>query len=410
MTESGLSGAEGSAAGTDADPKPADPNAAPADGSGEVTSDVGFDSELGLVPESGEVDAGEADGTDGFEEYDKTDEGDVVADDELAAREVDEAPTDDESAEVKPDEEAAPEPEPEVAEPEPEVTPEKFMFGGEEFESQAAAEQNFKSLRGQFKPLQEKLAATEAANQGWNDAYQQGKLTPPQPDRAEPEGSASVKPGDATPEPGSDDAIADIIKAVDWQTVEDIHEKDGPIAAQQWALYQALKQHDKAVSGRLKEGTEDFQKFQEVQRVNQLGVDTFQEAARRVDGDGNPVYPELKDQEAASEILNIWNRLALPDDYKYSPAGVYVATLAYRDTMGRLGLKAGETPASTPPAEAPVDPVVASVVAAAAANQDVVPGSDRTIPAKPGQSPGEQAAQAILKAGLGTDPELGLTP
>ena len=426
MTDESLSSSEGSAAGTEEGAKPAETEQKPAAGSevaGETTGDgesgLGEqDTELGFIQDADINEGSEPEGSDGFEGYDKdldAAEPEVVADDEKAFREV-ESEVEAEGGEEKPegDSEAAEKETEQEAAPEKDEAPEgeKFEFMGEKFDSKEAAEQNSKSLRGQFKSLQEQITELRTANNSYELAFQRQEQAKAEGTGAEkqPQGSAGAEP-DKKSESSGGDAVAEIItKGIDWEMVKQIREQQGEDAALQWSLYEMGTKLSERFDSQLKASTSEFEKFQEVNRAQRMTADTFTQARNFVDDKGQPLYPEFQDMETTKEVVELWKRLDLPPEKMHSPAGVYFAILAHRDLKGTIGSGEPKATAETPPAAgAEVDPVVAAVENAGQAGSGVVPGSDRVPGPKPKIPKEDRAAQAILDAGRGEDPELGFT-
>ena len=414
MTDSSLSDGEGSAAGEEGVAKPAGAEQQPAAEvdkvAGETTGESGLgeqDTDLGFIQDA-DIDAGsEPEGEDGFEGYDKeleTADGDVVADDEKAFRETETETVDEKSEDSS--EEARKEGEQEEAAAE-ETPPEKFAFMGEEFDSKEAAEQNSRSLRGQFKSQQDQINELRTANNSYELAFQRAEQEKASGAQPQPQGSTDAEPG-AKPESSGGDAVSEIItKGIDWEMVKQVRETQGEDAAMQWMAYELGTKLNDRFESQLKEKTSEFGKFQEATQAQRQVADTFTQARNFVDPEGQPLYPELQEQESTREVFQIWERLDLPPAKMLSPAGVYFAILAHRDLKG-INSKSKATAPTPPAAGAAQDPVVAAVENAAAAGSGVVPGSDRAPGRKPKVPKEDRAARAIAEAG-GDSLDLGFT-
>jgi hypothetical protein len=424
--------------GADVEPRP-DPDAPePAsdveDVAGETVGDVtglpDQDPDLGFVQDAGfgdDPDEGEAEGTDGFEDYDQSLEAGDVPDDERFAREVD-AAADPEGDTTEKGQGDAAEPA-EGAEEEAEegdeggaeaaseeAPPEKFSFAGEEFDSKEAAEQNLRSLRGQFKSKNDEIQELRTANNSYELQFQKmqtemAKGTGPQDG---PQAEAEPKPGEQKPEFNGADATEEIItKKLNWEQIKKLRETEGEDAALAWALYQFGGELTQKFQEQLQTETAGYKQVQEQAHERQMAIETFSNARKMLDKDGaTPLYPEFGDSEATAEIVDIWKRLGLPPETAYSPTGVFLAVASHRYLKG-MAADGGKTPApapTAPGAEGVTDPVVAAVERAAAANGDVVPSSERgPRGGKRRVDPRKAAAQAIKDAGTGNDPELGFT-
>ncbi len=301
------------------------------------------------------------------------------------------------------------------AKPEPEKPTAKFKFGGIEWESSEKAEQNFKTLRGQYRSMQNQrdVAAASANEQAagllaWKaeaerlqqelNQYSQGNTSGQQP--AADEGADASNP----------------LSAIDWSLYQTLHDEQGPKVAAAWLYEQTLNTLKGQVLGEVKETYDPkFQPIEEREQhtrmINQL-VEVFQEAGALKFEDGQMAYPELSDAKATSEIGYILKQLGLPDEMERSVRGVHLAVVAYRDRQARLG-RAGQSnqPTAQPGAGSQTAGQVAAAAAAAnAAASGVIAGASPPAiprPAANAAEGSEMAMRASIKNAGNIRPDLG---
>ncbi len=225
----------------------------------------------------------------------------------------------------------------------PDDKPATFKFGGQEWESQEKAEQNFKTLRGQFRA---KEAARQEAAASAHEATTAAFAWKAEADRLQQElnqyqsgntsGQSPVQ-GDGTPK--DPQAAANPLQAIDWSLYQTLHDDHGPKVAAAWLYEQTLNalsgQLDKRVNDKVDPVLDPIKsREQQLQEGNQL-IAAFQESAALKFDDGSPVYPELTDGRATRDIGTILMQLELPTDVSHSHRGIHLAVVTYRDRMAR---------------------------------------------------------------------------
>lgn len=288
-----------------------------------------------------------------------------------------------------------------------EPPPSKFKFAGEEFDTQEKAEQNFKSLRGQFKPLVERVTQAEThlakaaeSARGWKaehdriaaelEAYRTGKASP----QSQPAESQ-------TPEASAE--------GIDWDLYAEIHrlatEKGEPWKAEQWLVKEQQKIFEARLAAMRDEVTLPQRTAEVHAAIGQQTEALFTSLADYVNPDGSPAYPELSDPQAAYQIGRFWTSMGLPPESALTPQGAIAAIGLYRMAAGSQGSAATPAPPPPPPPTPPPDTTPA--VAAAG----LVGGRPSVVPAN-GNSTSPEAARIIagLKQATLTRPGLGFEP
>jgi hypothetical protein len=241
--------------------------------------------------------------------------------------------------------------------------PEKFIIAGEEFESKEAFEQNFKSLRGQFKPMAETAhKAAESAN-AWK-ADSEGKDALINRLTAELTAARSQsQPAEQAPPPAEESSSEE---GIDWELYAEISrrytEAGEPHKAQQW-LQEKVDAIQAAREAKLREALEAPAKAEAARR--QLHADTsqlFSSLAEYTNTDGTPAYPELRDKDAAFAVGRFWQQMGLPASHARTPQGAIAAIALYRMAVAQNASSQG----SPDPAPAPPTPEAAAGAAAAA--------------------------------------------
>jgi hypothetical protein len=295
----------------------------------------------------------------------------------------------------------------------------KFKFAGEEWESQEKAEQNFRSLRGQFKPLADRVARVEAeakettatlhraaeSARGWKaehdrvaaelEAYRSGK--PPQSGPADP----STPPADAE-------------QGIDWELYAEIHrlatEQGTPWKAEQWLVKQQQALIDQRLAAMKDEVTRPHREAEARQQIAAQTDALFTAVSEYVNSDGSPAFPELGDPEAAYQIGQLWTSLGLPPEAALTPQGAIAAVSLYRMASGSQGKSAAAQP-PTPSAAPPSTPnPQAALAAAAAAGLDTGRPSVVNFNGNPTLSPEAARIVAGLKQATLVRPGLGFEP
>lgn len=256
----------------------------------------------------------------------------------------------------------------------------KFKFAGEEYESQEAAEQNVRSLRGQYRPVQSlarqvggiehiapEFAKAAASARGWNAkaVALEAELT------ALRSGAPASAPAPVSPTPvAADPAVAE--HAIDWDLYAEVsriaNERNEPWKAQQWLHEQTQKVVDSRLQRALSEKFAPLEAQQQQQAVAGQTEELFSSLATYVNGDGSPAFPELHDEDSAYEVGKMWATLGLPADFALTPQGAIAAIGIYR--MARSGSQARTTPTPPAPAAPPPAPPTPSDSLAAATLSD----------------------------------------
>lgn len=251
--------------------------------------------------------------------------------------------------ESAPEGDAAAAPGQEGQEPKPAAEPaEAFEFGGVKFESREKAEQNFRTLRGQFRKqadevraVREELARVADANRRWQEWHQ----------------SQGQGQGQPAPAAGGDgQQVAGALARLDPAHVRRLYETEGPDAMVGYVV-SALDGHYGETYGRqlteLREQlsqllpqvqplVEQDRQTREVETFKPQAASFFQEAAALTDAAGNPLIPEFQDPVAVEQIGRFWLRagkeFGLPLSRMLNPGLLRMAVSAYRDAVasGRL--------------------------------------------------------------------------
>lgn len=280
--------------------------------------------------------------------------------------------------------------------------PSKFKFAGEEYDSQEAAEQNVRSMRGQFRPIQalgrqlgglDKIAPTlqsaaESAR-GWKAEAE--RL------RAELDGRAPAPAAaDDVPQPGSSPDGGEA--GIDWDLYAEIKrlatENGEPWQAEKWLAEQQERVIQTRVNKLLGERLAPLAEAEAHQDVVNRTQDLFGGLAQYTNSDGSPAFPELHDEGAAHEIGKMWVAMGLPPEAALTPQGAIAAVAIYRMAKaGRAASGARPTPsAAIPPPPPAADP--SDALAAA----DLGDGRGRPLGSPALNGPSAEAARIV--AGL----------
>lgn len=206
--------------------------------------------------------------------------------------------------------------------------PQKFKFAGEEYDSQEAAEQNLRSLRGQFKGLTEKASERDSAAhsaRAWKAEY----------DRLAGELAALKQSGpanpDPTPQPGKGEGI-------DWDLYAEIrrlaNEAGEPWKAEKWLTEETAKVAEARFQRMLDEATESTREREAAEQLAAQTAELFNGLTGLALSDGSPAYPELADPRTAYEVGKTAKQYNMDPDYVLTPAGAAAATLLYRALKG----------------------------------------------------------------------------
>lgn len=237
-----------------------------------------------------------------------------------------------------------------------------FEFAGERFPNRAAAEQNFKSLRGQYRPIQslakslggvDKIvpqfqSAAESAR-GWKAAHDAvvAELTALRSGKTAP----ATTP---TPTPQPDAASTEAL-AVDWELYAEVKklatERGEPWKADQWLYEQQEKVRQAQLQRVLDERDAPLKAQQEKAAVVAQTQELFDGLSEFTLEDGSPAFPELHDEEASYAIGQLWASLGLPREHALTRQGGIAAIALYR--MSRAGSQARAAAPSAPPTPTP---------------------------------------------------------
>lgn len=276
----------------------------------------------------------------------------------------------------------------------------KFKFAGEEFESQEAAEQNFKTLRGQYKPLQalaRSLGGVDKVVPQFTQAAESARAWKAEHDRVKAE-LDTIRSGGKQPAaaaaPAPDAAEQ---PDVDWELYAEVKklatESGEPWKAEQWLIAQVREADQTRYQKMLDERLAPLDAQQEQQAVATRTETLFTSLAGYTNADGSPAFPELSDEKAAFEIGRLWASLGLPRESALTPQGAMAAIGLYRLAKG--GSQAKQAPAA-PPAAAPAAPAVPTDAESAAGLTDGRP----TVASVPGNGSAPSAEAARILAGL----------
>jgi len=292
--------------------------------------------------------------------------------------------------------------------PEPPVdpnAPKKYVFAGKEYESQEQAEQSFKSLQGQFKPLIEARDAAAYSANGWKQVAdgQQARIQ-----QLEAELAARQAPPQSQPAEQGQSAEQQAQADIDWDlyaVIRQAAEAEGnPWKADRW-LHEQMQEAIKAREAALRD--ELTKPYREAQARQQTLAEVEQLASSLAeyvnDSDGQPSFPELRDSRSAYMIGKLWQQMGLPPQYATTPQGMVAAIALYRMIESQ---SAQPSPEPTSQAPVPTSPPAPDPARAAA---ELGGGKPESMPsAAAGEVDPRQAAilaglrrTALTRKGLG---------
>lgn len=315
---------------------------------------------------------------------------------------------------------------------------EKFTFAGVEFKSREEAEQNLRTLRGQFKAFQKTAddakaaaAASDAKFHRANDTARQWKERAGELERENQElrgqGAQGARPEGAAPpnataptEPALPESAEDVIKGLDMGFFQQLAEQSGPHVAAVWALKEALGKILPGIRAELGKVSQPFNQYQAGMRAtSQMRQIVTHLAGLTEQGpDGTPVqmFPELHDPNAMRAIAVIHQKLGFSPETALTPQALVAAISQYRiwkQRMAAAGAGADETSTAAPPTTPPNPLEVGTETAPAAAAQPGNPGgthlSGPSLPQKRGTAaltPADKLREEVRNA-RGPDPVLG---
>lgn len=280
--------------------------------------------------------------------------------------------------------------------------PSKFKFAGEDYDSQEAAEQNVRSLRGQFRPVQSlarSLGGVDKIVPRFSEAAESARGWKAEADRLSAE-LAAYESGDqpirAAKTPTGPDAMAASVADVDWDLYAEIKklasDSGEPWKAEQWLIEETRKVERARYESLLDERLAPMAEKEAHQAVIAQTETLFGSLAEYTHSDGSPAFPELHDPTASRDIGRMWASLGLPPEHALTPQGAIAAIGIYRMSKGNQRSQAG--PAPTVPAPAP-RPFVPTDAHAAATLED---GRAQSLSMPGGTSPSAEAARIL--AGL----------
>jgi hypothetical protein len=292
---------------------------------------------------------------------------------------------------AKPAVEPAPEP------PQDPNAPAVFKFAGEEFASQEAAEQNFKSLRGQFKPLNDAAHGAAESARAWKAeaekavAQRDALVAELNAVKAVPQSQPAAKPAEVP---------AEAAPSIDWALYAEIR-KQADATGEPWKAEQWLHEQNEAVlkarEEKLREELSEPQRKAEARRqVGQKTEQLFSSLAEYVNEDGSVAYPELRDPDQAYQVGKFWASMGLPTEYALTPQGAIAAIGMYRMASKQGAAVAAEAAAAagSQGSPAPTAPTPDQVAAEAAAN---LVGGKPTVQVSPMDSTMSPEAARVLQ-------------
>jgi hypothetical protein len=278
--------------------------------------------------------------------------------------------------------------------------PSRFKFAGEEYESQAAAEQNVRTLRGQFKPVQSlarSLGGVDKIVPQFQQAAESARGWKAEAEAVRAELEALRSGAQPATAPAATQEGAE--EGIDWTLYAEIEklaaESGEPWKARKWLA----EQQEKVVNDRLQRALDERLRplaDAEAHAATVAQTETlFSSLAEYTNSDGSTAFPELHDERSAYEVGRLWQSLGLPAESALTQQGAIAAIAIYRMAKGNRS-QAGvpqPTPAPhqrrLPAAPGPTDTLSAAVIDE---------GQVRTLSAPGGNAPSAEA-QRIL-AGL----------
>jgi hypothetical protein len=292
--------------------------------------------------------------------------------------------------------------------PEPAATA-PFEFAGEKFESKEKAEQQVKTLKGMYRPLQALARSVGGINKipaALSGAAESARAWKAEAERLVAEHARGAQPASAAPgatPPTPTEAPGDSGEtAIDWNLYAEItklaNESGEPWKASQWLAEQQERVIQARVNKMLSDKLAPIDAERERAELSHQTETLFGNLAEYTHSDGSPAFPELHDEAAAYEIGSMWASLGLPREAAYTPQGALAAIALYRMKATRRSnpaAPAGGAPPVARPSAPPAAPKVPADVLAAASLGDGQP----TVASIGGQG-GPSAEAARILAGL----------
>lgn len=228
---------------------------------------------------------------------------------------------------------------------------EKFKFAGEEFDSREAAEQNIRSLRGMFKPLQEKLAKTEQDREYGYEGMRRYEQIVSSKDARIAELENQLRSGGATGtqqlpsgqdgQPAAGGEMDDVLSGIDGQAFEQVAVQYGLPTAVKLLAKQIMQANEKIVQARveatrqeLMAQVEPFAQSEQQRQVLAGLQQTHSEITSLKLTNGQPAFPELSDPSTARAVGKVWKDFGNNPADALTPRGMVMAVALYRQVTG----------------------------------------------------------------------------
>lgn len=256
-----------------------------------------------------------------------------------------------------------------------EPKPAKFKFGGEEFDSAEAAEQNFKSLRGQYKPIQQlarQLGGIEKVPETLTRAAESARAWNAEALRLQAELATlrSGQPAGQSPAAPAPDPTPPAEADVDWDLYAEVKklatESGEPWKAEQWLINETRKLERARFEQMLDARFEPIRVQQQQAEVDGRTTELFSNLQNYTLADGSPAFPELNDGDSAYAIGKMWAQLGLPAEAALTPQGAIAAIAMYRMLASGRSNPQARAAASAPPTQPPPPPPAPTDTQAAA--------------------------------------------
>lgn len=254
---------------------------------------------------------------------------------------------------------------PEDAKPaEEKPKPQKIKFADKEYESIEGIEQEFKSLRGMFKPMQDRMAEAESVAQkaadsarAWREraiALEQGTAPPP----------TSTPQPQTPPAPTSTSARAELDKAlenVNGELFEQLAREHGlPLAGRYLASQVLATVHDQMLPALRKEimdtlmpTLEPLQQDRGFQQATQHVSALIETVGQYKSQDGSVAFPELNSAETMYEVGELWRSMDMPPELALTDKGLIQAVALYRMYKGQTSTPQSVTTTPVPEVSRP---------------------------------------------------------
>lgn len=247
--------------------------------------------------------------------------------------------------------------------------PAKITFMGREFESMAQVEQAHKTMLGRLRSEHARAAENYTAALAWKNRAEELEREIATRAQAPQQPTTAGRPGGAPAQPGSSPSSEEqaFAETFDWRTYLSLQKED-PIAAEYFRMQQFQEFTDARLEAKLAPLMRPVQEQREQQEFRGKAVQAFSQVAAEVDDEGNPMWPEMADEQARYAIGEIWAQSGLDASSALSPYAIRSAIAHYR-------LKYGSRPPAshtlTNP-QAAAQKVAQSVAQAAPARNGVV--------------------------------------